>query len=281
MSTPKYDELFNAVLRAIKNLGGSASNSEIVDETAKIMDLSEDELSLTEPNKSVTQFEYRSAWTRSYLKDFGAIVNSTRGIWSITEDGKKMGELNPEEVKRVARLNSKKRKKAKSDNLCNTENEDAQEIENWKGDLLNILQSMQPDAFERLCQRLLRESGFEKVQVTGKTGDGGIDGVGNIKIGGLLSFPIIFQCKRYKGIVSPSVIRDFRGAMIGRADRGLIITTGSFSKNAKEEASRDGAPPIDLVNGDALIEKLKELNLGVTIATVEQIHIDKLWFDNI
>ena len=118
--------------------------------------------------------------------------------------------------------------------------------ETWREELLSILTELTPDAFERLCQRLLRESGFTEVKVTGRTGDGGIDGVGIVRLGGLLSFPIIYQCKRYKGSVGASTIRDFRGAMIGRADRGLVLTTGSFSREAKIEATRDGAPPIDL-----------------------------------
>lgn len=283
MAVPKFYELFNPVMEALKNLGGSASISEIVDETARVLDLSEEDLNQTEPNKSRTVFEYRSAWARSYLKDYGAITNSSRGIWSITEDGQKMSDLDPDEVKRVARLNSKKRKQAKELNSSDLDqdNGDEQDVEDWKNDLLEVLQTMPPDRFERLCQRMLRESGFTKVQVTGKAGDGGIDGVGTVRLGGLLSFPIIFQCKRYKGSVGPQYIRDFRGAMVGRADRGLIMTTGTFTRDSKLEATRDGAPPIDLVDGDLLVDKLKELQLGVNITLVEQVEIDKHWFDQI
>ncbi|HEX6479188.1 MAG TPA: restriction endonuclease [Ktedonobacteraceae bacterium] len=129
------------------------------------------------------------------------------------------------------------------------------------------------DAFERLCQRLLRESGFVEVKVTGRSGDGGIDGIGIVRLGGLLGFPILFQCKRYRGSVPPGAIRDFRGAMIGRADRGLVITTGTFSREAKLEATRDGAPPIDLLDGEQLLDKLKELHLGVTVKMIEQVSI--------
>lgn len=139
---------------------------------------------------------------------------------------------------------------------------------------------MDPYAFERLVQRFLRESGFIQVQVTGQTGDGGIDGIGIMRLGGLLSFHVIFQCKRYKGSVSASQVRDFRGAMVGRADKGLLITTGNFTKDAIREATRDGAPAIDLIDGDLLINKLKELGLGVNIeiVEVEDISIDKDWF---
>lgn len=140
---------------------------------------------------------------------------------------------------------------------------------------------MSPAAFERLSQRLLRESGFVEVKVTGRSGDGGIDGVGIVRLGGLLGFPVLFQCKRYQGSVGPGVIRDFRGAMIGRADRGLVITTGTFSRDAKIEATRDGAPPIDLVDGEQLLDKLKELRLGVTIKMVEQVSALPEFFNEI
>ncbi|MEZ4866368.1 MAG: restriction endonuclease [Caldilineaceae bacterium] len=139
---------------------------------------------------------------------------------------------------------------------------------------------MPPDAFERLVQRLLRESGFIQVEVTGKSGDGGIDGKGIMRLGGLLSFHVIFQCKRYQGAVGAGQVRDFRGAMVGRADKGLLITTGNFTKDAVREATRDGAPAIDLIDGDLLVDKLKELSLGIktTLVQVEQVEVDRDWF---
>ena len=97
--------------------------------------------------------------------------------------------------------------------------------------------SITPDAFERLARRLLREAEFDSVNVTGRSGDGGIDGLGVYHLG-LVSFPVIFQCKRYRGSVSPSAVRDFRGAMAGRGDKGLLITTGTFTADAKKEATR-------------------------------------------
>jgi restriction system protein len=144
-----------------------------------------------------------------------------------------------------------------------------------------ILFDLRPAAFERLCQRLLRESGFVEVRVTGQSGDGGIDGVGIVRLGGLLGFPVLFQCKRYRGSVGASAIRDFRGAMIGRADRGLSLTTGTFSREARQEATRDGAPPIDLVDGEQLLDKLKELGPGVQIKMVERVRVVPEFFREI
>ncbi len=153
-----------------------------------------------------------------------------------------------------------------------------EEIASWRETLMTTLLEMPPDAFERLCQRLLRESGFIQVEVTGRSGDGGIDGHGVVRLAGLLSFPVIFQCKRYRNTVSAGAVRDFRGAMVGRADKGLIITTGSFTRDASLEATRDGAPPIDLIDGEQLIDKLKDLKLGVTTKQVEVVEVDPEWF---
>ncbi|WP_243409403.1 restriction endonuclease [Pontibacter virosus] len=139
---------------------------------------------------------------------------------------------------------------------------------------------MSPENFERLCQRVLRELGFLNVEVTQRSNDGGIDGQGLIRLGGVLSFHVVFQAKRYQGSVGSSIVRDFRGAMIGRADKGLILTTGSFTREARREANRDGAPPIDLIDGNEFAEKLKELKLGVEIELIEKVKVKKEWFVN-
>jgi restriction system protein len=144
-----------------------------------------------------------------------------------------------------------------------------------------LTQTLTPAAFERLVQRVLRESGFIRVEVTGRTGDGGIDGRGIARIHGLMSFHVLFQCKRYKGSVGPGEIRDFRGAMVGRADKGMFITTGTFTPAAVKEATRDGAPPIDLLDGNEFADKLKELKLGVRTESVEVVSIEDQWFENV
>ena len=164
------------------------------------------------------------------------------------------------------------------DNLENDGVDLPDEAMNWREKLREILLRMSPDAFERLTLRLLRESGFTQVEVTGKSNDHGIDGKGIIRLHGIMSFHMIFQCKRYKGSVAPSEIRDFRGAMQGRADKGLFITTGSFTAEAKKEAIRDGAPALDLIDGDALIERLRDLRLGVTEKIIKDYEVNEEWF---
>lgn len=232
--------------------------------------------------------QYQLAWARSYLKAYGLLNNSERGIWVLTPKGKDISTVDPHEVTRFVQKRGQKNKpveknKGAAINVEEVEVAEAEALleETWREKLLAKLLDLSPAAFERLCQRLLRESGFVEVKVTGRSGDGGIDGVGIVRLGGLLGFPVLFQCKRYQGSVGPGVIRDFRGAMIGRADRGLVITTGRFSRDAKAEATRDGAPPIDLVDGEQLLDKLKDLRLGVTVKMVEHVSVQPEFFDEI
>ncbi len=138
--------------------------------------------------------------------------------------------------------------------------------------------SLPADGFERLCQRLLRESGFESVTVTGKSGDGGLDGIGVLQVNPFVSFKVLFQCKRYSGSVTPSQVRDFRGAMMGRADKGIILTTGIFTSDAKKEAVRDGVPPIELVDGEKLLDMFETLELG--LKPKKAYDIDEKFFDD-
>ncbi len=287
MSIPRYNDLFNPLLKAMKRLGGSASISELTEEIINELHLTEKEIA--EPhNVRMTKLQYRLTWTRTYLKAYGLLDNTERGVWVSTPKGKETTVVDSQHVVRFVLKQSKNKKGKSSEKLPQsdidvevTEVAEAVLEETWREELLAKLLSLSPDAFERLCQRLLRESGFVEVKVTGRSGDGGIDGVGIVRLGGLLGFPILFQCKRYSGSVGASIIRDFRGAMIGRADRGLVITTGTFSRDAKIEATRDGAPPIDLVDGEQLLDKLKELHLGVKIEMIEQVTVIAEFFEDI
>ena len=280
----KYDDLFNPTLKALRSLGGSGSVSEIEEQVIEILNLSENAINEIH-RESTTKLTYRLAWARNYLKRYELIENSSRGIWSLTEFGQKTLEVDKEKVKKTVvkkdkeqRLN--KQEKEKGEPQLNNTTEEVEEF-GWQDMLIETMKKIQPDQFERLCQRLLRELGFVNVEVTGRTNDGGIDGKGIIKLGGVLSYHVVFQAKRYQGSVSSSVIRDFRGAMSGRADKGLILTTGSFTREAKKEASRDGATPIDLIDGNEFAERLKELNLGVSVEMVEEVKIKTDWFKNL
>ena len=285
--TYKYDDLFNPTLKAIKALGDSATISEIEDEVIKLLNLSDEAINEIHRG-STTKLNYRLGWARNYLKNYGLIDNSTRGVWALTEKGQKTDEVDQEEVKRYVnnKYREERRKASEISNKSNeSESDESIELEaeepNWRENLLDIIKSIRPEQFEKLCQRLLRELGFVDVDVTGKSHDGGIDGKGILKIGGILSFRVVFQAKRFQESVSSRYVRDFRGAMQGRADKGLILTTGTFSRSAKLEAQRDGAIQIDLIDGNEFADRLKELKLGVEVEKVEKITVKKEWFDSI
>lgn len=280
----KYDDLFNPTLIALHILGGSGSVTEIEDQVANFLKLSENQVNEIHRGNT-TKLTYRLAWARNYLKRFGLLENSSRGVWALTENGLKTKTVDKEKIKREVIAEDRKERLSKNnekiqDQIEEVDNEEIQKL-TWQEEVIEELQKISPSSFERLCQRLLRELGFQNVEVTGQVNDGGIDGKGILQLGGVLSFHVIFQAKRYKGSVSPSIVRDFRGAMVGRADKGLIITTGTFTREAKKEAQRDGAPPIDLMDGNELAEKLKELKLGIDIELVEKINIRKDWFKNL
>lgn len=282
---PTYDKMLIPTVKALKELGGSGSIDEINEQVYKVAEYDEEILEIPHDENGVqTKVEYRLAWARTYLKKFGILENSSRGVWALVDNDIDPTRLNSDKIVKYVREKARKPKTEKPTNpkLKNEEVED--EIEDqldWKENLISVLLKIEPSAFERLCQRLLRESGFIQVEVTGKSGDGGIDGRGIVRISGFLSFHVFFQSKRYKGSVGSGDVRDFRGAMQGRADKGLFITTGNFTREAVKEATRDGAPPIDLIDGEQLCEKLKELKLGVETEFIEEVTVNPEWFDKI
>ena len=289
-----FHELYNPCLQALHALGGSGTNQEIHDKVAQILALTDEEIA--EPHKpgisSPTRIAYRLAWVRTWLKRYGLLENTSRGVWTLTQKGLSVSRVDGREVIRAVNEMVRQEKKQSqvlsfSDNghveeeLVASDEIAAKDV--WREELITVLANMPPSEFERLCQRILRESGFTQVEVSGRSGDGGIDGIGVVRIGGFLSFKVLFQCKRWQNAVGAGVVRDFRGAMMGRTEKGLIITTGNYTPAAIREATRDGAPEIDLVDGEQLIDKLKELSLGVSTkqVIVEQVTIDPDFFKNI
>lgn len=282
---PTYDKMLIPTLEALKALDGSGSIEEINEHVYEILGFDEETLAIPhKENDSRSKVDYRLAWARTYLKKYGLIENSSRGVWALIDNEINMSDLQANDIVRFVRDNTP-RSKAQNPKVEKIKKEEIDdEISDqigWKQELIAVLLKMQSSAFERLSQRVLRESGFVQVEVTGKSGDGGIDGKGIARINGFLSFHVFFQCKRYKGSVGPGDIRDFRGAMQGRSDKGLFITTGSFTREAIKEATRDGAPPIDLIDGDLFCEKLKEFNLGVKTEMIEEVSVTSEWFERV
>ncbi len=284
---PRDRDLIKPTLDALHRLGGSANNREIVNQVIEDMSLSAAITQVPYSGKANrTALEDKLGWARTYLKKYGLIDSSERGVWSLTAKGRQTQDVDPQAVcdsyhQDLRQKRARKQTKPEEDASAEEIETSAEETASWREHLLDTLRNIPPDAFERLCQKLLRESGFIEVEVTGKSSDGGIDGHGIIRLAGLISFPVLFQCKRYSGSVGASVVRDFRGAMAGRAEKGLILTTGGFTKEAQREATRDGATPIDLIDGDLLMDKMKELNLGVSAKMVEVVEVDEDWFASI
>jgi restriction system protein len=282
ITVPTFDYLMNPLLRALRALGGSGSVQEIYDKVVEQEHFPDEMLAiLRDPEKGAqTEVAYRLAWARTYLKKYGLLENSSRGIWSLNAASNSLEKVNQKEIVNAVKLLVKKSGIKQDSKKVEVPEEPAGE--EWKQKLFQLLtQKLSAAAFERLAQRLLRESGFTQVEVTGRSGDGGIDGRGIARVHGLVSFHVLFQCKRHQGTIGPSDIRDFRGAMAGRTDKGLFITTGTFTPAAVKEATRDGAPTIDLIDGNDLADKLKELKIGIATTTVELVTIDEDWFETI
>lgn len=263
---PQFVRYFQPVLNALNELGGSGRPEEVVELIANNLGVSEKERDELISNGE-SRFRKNINWARFYLAKAEFIDSSTRGVWTLTEAGRKT-KLSPDEALRLfndihKRFSKTGTRKSKTQRDAEVEIESPEDVDH-RSSLLRILQGLSAAGFERLCQRLLRESGFEAVTVTGRSGDGGLDGIGILQVNPFVSFKVLFQCKRYLATVSASQVRDFRGAMMGRADKGIILTTGTFTSDARKEAIRDGVPPIELVDGEKLLDMFEELQLGLT-----------------
>ena len=283
---PRTPKLLQPTFSALKKLGGSGNNEEIVDQIIKDLQIPDDvaEIShLGNPNK--TELSYQADWARTYLRNYGVIERSAQAVWSIRPDYVGVDTINEKEiVKEVTKKFAAKRNgnkdvesdddKLEDDDPTNDYAEYPEELKPWREKLADILQNMDPYGFERLAQRVLRECGFTQVVVTKKSSDGGIDGTGKLRINGIFSFNVAFQCKRYKGLVGSPEIRDFRGSLTTDIEKGIMITTGTFSKAAKEEASNPGKQQIDLIDGEEFISKIAEYGIGVKPVTTYEIDED-------
>jgi restriction system protein len=273
---PKWKSMFWPTLQAVSTLGGSGTIGEIEKLVARMVGASEEQQAVIHGKGPQTELNYRLAWCRTYLKGAGYLENSSQAVWSLTEAGRRATETDMASVESKYKATHKAGKAADETSAIPSMlgDTDGEAEGSWREELLSQLLALPPERFEHLAKRLLREAGFTQVEVTGGSGDEGIDGTG-IYRPTLVSFPVFFQCKRYKGTVGPSKVRDFRGAMAGRGAQGILITTGTFTADARSEASRSGAPLIDLIDAEALCDLLKKYQLGVltTERLVESVQV--------
>ncbi|MDR2929764.1 MAG: restriction endonuclease [Propionibacteriaceae bacterium] len=274
---PRYNDMLWPTVEALRLLGGSGTIEEVNDAVIGGEHYTEEVQGVLHGDGPGTEIAYRLGWARTYLKKMALADNSERGVWSLTDKGRVVSEAEIEPLRQAVLKEKRSRRRDRKESEMEDETE---ETRDWQDQLLDEVMKLAPDAFERLAQRLLREAGFINTQVLGRSGDQGVDGVGVYRLS-LISFPVYFQCKRYKGSVGSGAVRDFRGAMAGRGDKGLLITTGTFTAEAKAEANRDGAPPIDLIDGERLTLLLKEYRIGLTVTTrvVEDVTVTKGYFD--
>jgi restriction system protein len=275
-SQAEFVKWLGPILDALRDLGGSGKPREVSSWIANKLNLSDDVLNAT-LNSGESRFHNQVAWARQYLIWENYLDKNIRGSWVLTSFGEQKFLTLEESGLIVKKYIDKFSKAKKSDLKTNTidipEDIGIEIISNDNLNLLNILQTLSPKGFENICKLLLRESGFENVEVTGQSHDGGIDGFGTLEINPFVSFKVLFQCKRYKGGVSRSQVGDFRNAMIGRAEKGIIITTGHFTNEAIKEANRDGAPKVELVDGEKLIKMFEKVKLGLIEKTVYEVDL--------
>ena len=135
---------------------------------------------------------------------------------------------------------------------------------------------MKPGEFEELISQLLAEMGFEMVEVTKLSGDGGIDVRGTLVVGDVVRIKMAVQVKKWKlknNILAP-VVQQVRGSL-GAHEQGLIITTSDFSAGAIKEAAQHDKTPIALMNGEQLVMLLMEHGIGVHRSTPDLFEIDE------
>jgi restriction system protein len=273
---------FGPLLDALRRLGGSGTPDEVVEQIASDLEVPDEVQNELLPSGEL-RYRNQVAWARFYLAQEGLIDSSKRGVWSLTERGRtthlSLDDARQIRFKLVRLFQERRRKSEATDNERVPEviEESVGKLSDYRQEVLDLMQELPPAGFEQLCQAILREAGFIEVSVTGRSGDQGIDGHGTLQINPLVSFRVLFQCKRYRESVAAPHVRDFRGAMAGRADKGIIITTGSFTAEARREGSRDGVPPIELIDGDKLVDMLESLELG--LQPVKSFKIDESFFN--
>ena len=272
---PSFQFFIKPTLDALYQLGGSGATSEIYKKIIQITQLSEEIIDEMH-SFTMTEVEYRLMWARTYLKNYGAVENSKQGVWVLTTKGAALAKQTDLDVKEIIRFTNNKNVAAKNHD---SDSNSFTETKGWREQITDILLNMSPYAFEKLAQRLLRECGFSDVEVTKKSGDGGIDGTGKLRINGIFSFNVAFQCKRYKGAVGAPDIRDFRGSLSTNIEKGVLITTGSFTRAALEEASSEGKRLIDLMDGEELINKLAKYGIGLN--EVKSYEVDMDFFNSL
>lgn len=277
----EFTRWMGPLLDCLRALGGSAKPQEVSRWIARELRLSPEVTEAT-IKSGANRFHNQVQWARQYLVWQGLLDDGRRGIWTLSPLGWKT-HLDEDAARtifldRVKTYQSERKQHTTTashpePDLADTEPpEESQDL-----GLLDILKSLPPYGFELICGRLLREHGFEDVEVTQRSRDGGIDGYGLLRLSPFVSLRVAFQAKRYKDTVTRSAVGEFRNALLGRAEKGVFITTGRFTQDAETEATRDGVVPIELIDGEQLVALFQDKLIGVKPKVIYE--MDPAFFD--
>lgn len=271
---PAFVQWLGPLLDALRERGGSATAKEAVDAVARLCRVPPSQREET-TSSGMERFANQVYWARQYLVWAGLIESGVRGVWALTAQGlsthldlEQALELFAREHRRHAAAKRTTTGVPALADVAGADDAEQSDEDDEFERFIAVLRSLSPGGFERLCLRLLRVAGFDRLEVTGRSNDGGIDGVGVLQVNDLVSFNVVFQCKKWTSSVPPKEIRDLRGAMAGRSDKAIFLTTSHFTQNAKDEAVRPGTDPVELVDGEKLYEMFKKYELGLKPRTV-------------
>ena len=168
---PRYSDLIEPTFIVLQKLGGSGNNEDILNGIISYLNLDSDVVDISHKgSSSLTELSYQAAWARTYLRMYGVIQNSSRCIWAVTPEYAKTETVNAKEIissiHRGAKTGNSSSAAPSKISISNDNLEEPQEVQPWRKQLSQILQTMDPYGFERLAQRVLRECGFSHVTVT-------------------------------------------------------------------------------------------------------------------
>lgn len=274
-SGAEFVQWMGPLLDALRALGGEAKPTEVGEWIAGRLRVPDEELAKVNQNKR-SRFANQVAWARQFLVWDGLLDGSRRGVWSLTSSGWKT-HLTPDQSRGIAARWGKihaDARRAEESKQTSSESADVAAIpdeEVFEDVLLATLRGLPARGFELVCVQLLRRCGLESVEATQQSRDFGIDGFGTLRLNPVVTVRVAFQAKRYKDVVGREVVAQFRNDISGLAEKGVIITTGRFTKDARAEATMPGRSPIELIDGEQLVALFIEKELGVKPRTVHDV----------
>lgn len=279
---PRFIRFFSPIIEALREVGGEAAPREIVDRATEIAEIPDDELAERIKSGGL-RVETEVHWARNYLVWAALVDGSKRGRWALTAEGWKfdLTTFGPEQAHalfkqiRADRSEEWGQPLKEDDDVVDTE-DPAIPLTDTESDEQALFSSLRrtvlglsPSGFENLSKRVLTELGLVQLRAVGQAGDRGIDVEGHLRVNSIITFRVGVQCKLYSdgNKITPRQIRELQGAL-GPFDRGIFMTTSVFTQQAEEQASSPGYKPIDLIDGERLIELFQQLGLETKVVTV-------------